>query len=225
MKSFILSILVAFISVTAFSQNQYTIIPEPQKLIPATGVYSFKSNTTITVSAKDNDITAVAKMLSEQLKASFDIALPVKTGSIKSSGIFFVQNDQLGEEAYQLNITTKNITIQSKNGKGAFYALQSLFQLMPAQVYATVKSNVIASVPACQVEDAPRFSYRGLMLDAGRHFYTVDFIKRYIDLMAVYKLNTFHWHLTEDQGWRIEIKKYPLLTSISSIRKESMVGA
>jgi hexosaminidase len=75
------------------------------------------------------------------------------------------------------------------------------------------------------VEDAPRFSYRGLMLDAGRHFYTVDFIKRYIDLMVVYKLNTFHWHLTEDQGWRIEIKKYPLLTSISSIRKESMVGA
>ncbi len=225
MKSFILSFLVACVSVTAFSQNQYTIIPEPQKLIPTTGVYSFKSNSVITIIAKDNDISAVAKMLSEQLKASFDIALPVKAGPLKSTGIFFVQNDQLGDEAYQLNITTKNITIQSKNGKGAFYALQSLFQLMPAQVYAAVKSNVIATVPACQVADAPRFSYRGLMLDAGRHFYTVDFIKRYIDLMAVYKLNTFHWHLTEDQGWRIEIKKYPLLTSISSIRKESMVGA
>ena len=224
MKSFILSFLVACVSVTAFSQNQYTIIPEPQKLIPATGVYSFKSNTAITVIAKDNDITSVAKMLAEQLKASFDIALPVKAGSLKSNGIFFVQNDQLGDEAYQLNITTKNITIQSKNGKGAFYALQSLFQLMPAQVYTAVKSNIIATVPACQVADAPRFSYRGLMLDAGRHFYSVDFIKRYIDLMAVYKLNTFHWHLTEDQGWRIEIKKYPKLTTVGGFRNANIIG-
>ena len=120
MKSFILSFLVACVSVTAFSQNQYTIIPEPQKLIPATGVYSFKSNTAITVIAKDNDISSVAKMLAEQLKASFDIALPVKAGSLKSNGIFFVQNDQLGDEAYQLNITTKNITIQSKMGKVLF---------------------------------------------------------------------------------------------------------
>ena len=196
MRSFILTFLVGCISVTAFSQNQYTIIPEPQKLIPANGVYSFKSNTVITVIAKDNDISSVAKMLSEQLKASFDLVLPVKAGALKLTGIFFVQNDQLGDEAYQLNITTKNITIQSKNGKGAFYALQSLFQLMPAQVYAAAKSNLIATVPACQVEDAPRFNYRGLMLDAGRHFYTVDFIKRFIDLMAVYKLNTFNWQLT-----------------------------
>jgi hexosaminidase len=185
MRSFILTFLVACISVNAFSQNQYTIIPEPQKLIPATGVYLFKSNTAITVIAKDTDISSVAKMLSEQLKASFDIVLPVKAGALKSTGIFFVQNDQLGEEAYQLNISTRSITIQSKNGKAAFYALQSLFQLMPAQVYAAAKSNVIVTVPACQVEDAPRFNYRGLMLDAGRHFYTVDFIKRFIDLMAV----------------------------------------
>ena len=169
MKSFILSLFIICASTTAFSQNQYTIIPEPQKLIAATGVYSFKANTVITVSAKDNDISAVAKMLSEQIKASFDIVLPVKAGALKSTGIFFVQNDQLGDEAYQLNITTKNITIQSKNGKGAFYALQSLFQLMPAQVYAAAKSNLIATVPACQVEDAPRsVSYTHLTLPTNR---------------------------------------------------------
>jgi hexosaminidase len=225
MKSLIVSLLVLCFSLTGFSQNQYNIIPEPQKITAANGVFTFKQNNTITVIAKNTEIIAVANMLSMQLKTSFAIAIPVKSGAIKSTGIFFVQNDQLGNEAYQLSISSKNINIQAKNGQGAFYALQSLFQLMPAQIFANSKSNVIPTVPACIIEDAPRFSYRGLMLDAGRHFYNVDFIKRYIDLMAVYKLNTFHWHLTEDQGWRIEIKKYPLLTSISAIRKESMVGA
>ena len=143
MKSFILSIFVFCITVAGFSQNQYNIIPEPQKLTAAKGVFTFKQNNTITVIAKNSEIFSVASMLSEQLKTSFAMALPVKAGSVKATGIFFVQNDELGDEAYRLLITTKQITIQSKNGQGAFYALQSLFQLMPAQVYATSKSSVI----------------------------------------------------------------------------------
>ena len=206
------------------AQNTYSILPQPAKLTPAEGQFIFKNNTSIVVTNGANSFASVANMLSDQVNASFGIKLLVKNGSIKSNAINFIYNNQLAEEAYQLKVGTNKIDIEAKTGKGAFYALQSLFQLMPPQVFNTIPSNQAATASACSIEDAPRFNYRGLMLDAGRNFFPVAFIKRYIDLMAVYKLNTFHWHLTEDQGWRIEIKKYPLLTSISSIRKESMVG-
>ncbi len=225
MKSFFLLLVTFCFSEGLFAQNSYAIIPQPEKLIPASGSYTFQSNSTVTVVGSNAELTSVAHLLTDQLKAAFGLSLTVKPGTMKSTGIFFEQNNQLGEEAYQLSVTPKKIAIQSKTGKGAFYALQSLFQLMPSQIFSVTTSNQKPTALACQIEDAPRFSYRGLMLDAGRHFYSVAFIKHYIDLMAVYKLNTFHWHLTEDQGWRIEIKKYPLLTSISSIRKESMVGS
>ena len=206
------------------AQNTYSILPQPAKLTPAEGQFTFKNNTSIVVTNGATSFASVANMLSDQVNASFGIKLLVKNGSTKSNAINFIYNNQLAEEAYQLKVGTNKIDIIAKTGKGAFYALQSLFQLMPAQVFSTIPSNQTPTASACSIEDAPRYNYRGLMLDAGRNFFPVAFIKRYIDLMAVYKLNTFHWHLTEDQGWRIEIKKYPLLTSISSIRKESMVG-
>ena len=109
--------------------------------------------------------------------------------------------------------------ITSKNSKGAFYAVQSLLQLMP------IKSNGLAiAIPCLELQDEPQFKYRGMHLDVGRHFFSVDFIKKYIDLIARLKMNTFHWHLTEDQGWRIEIKKYPKLQEIAAFRNETLVG-
>ena len=132
---------------------------------------------------------------------------------------------KMGKEAYGLTVTPRQITITASQPNGAFYGMQSLLQLMPTEIYSPTKAaNVNWSVPACTVADAPRFGYRGLMLDVARHFMPVSFVKKYIDLLALHKQNTFHWHLTDDQGWRIEIKKYPALTQIGSKRAQTMAG-
>jgi len=120
-------------------------------------------------------------------------------------------------EGYLLLVTPGSVTISAPAHAGLFYGLQTLRQLLPADAGAD------RAVPAVRIEDAPRFRYRGMHLDVGRHFFPVAFIKRYIDLMAMYKMNTFHWHLTEDQGWRIEIKKYPRLTEVGSCREETIL--
>ena len=212
--------LLVFVSFAGLAQNTYNLIPLPKEVVPQTGQFVVKKSTAIGYSHAD--FAPVANLLQEYLQGSSGYPIPVK--SAKSSSIQFSQNNMLGEEAYMLSIHSSKISIQAKTGKGAFYALQTLLQLMPAQVYAGTKIQETISIPNVQIKDEPRFSYRGLMLDVGRYYYPVASVKRFIDLMAVYKMNTFHWHLTEDQGWRIEIKKYPLLTSISSVRKESMLG-
>jgi hexosaminidase len=221
MKRILLVFLIAGFSFSVMAQNAYNLIPVPKQLTPAEGSFTIKKGTGIAIG--DEAFRDVAAMLATQCQTVSGIVLPVKTGKA-SSGIVFVMNSALGEEAYALNVTSKKIEVQAKTGKGAFYALQTLMQLMPAQIHGKDLLATALTIPNCTIADEPRFSYRGLMLDVGRHYYPVDHIKRFIDLMAMYKMNIFHWHLTEDQGWRIEIKKYPLLTKISSIRKESTVG-
>jgi hexosaminidase len=123
----------------------------------------------------------------------------------------------LAREAYRLQSSPDAVTIESADPAGSFYALQTLTQLMAADGAGTV------SLPATDIEDAPRFAYRGMHLDVGRHFFDVEFVKHYIDLLSRYKMNRFHWHLTEDQGWRIDIEAYPRLTSVASCRPETIV--
>lgn len=118
------------------------------------------------------------------------------------------------KEAYRLDVNKDSIVITASSGSGIFYGIQSLAQIIPVDEHEEI------AIPVCQINDWPRFQYRGMHLDVCRHFYSVDFVKKYIDLLARYKLNTFHWHLTEDQGWRIEIKKYPKLTSTGAWRWE-----
>jgi hexosaminidase len=216
MKSLLIAIAVFLINLAALAQNSYNLIPAPKQLSPKEGSFQVKKNTVITIG--DAAFSPVADMLSEQLKATVLTTVTIKSGK-SGSGIVFTANPTMGDEAYRLDISSKKITIEAKGGKGAFYALQTLIQLMPVG-----RGLASANLPNCTINDEPRYAYRGLMLDAGRHFFPVADIKRYLDIMALYKLNTFHWHLTEDQGWRIEIKKYPLLTKISSTRKESTLG-
>jgi len=122
---------------------------------------------------------------------------------------------QLNEEGYTLDVTTNNVVIKAKNAQGLFYGMQSFLQLLPAEVESPSVVNGIAwTAPAVNISDEPRFSYRGIMLDPCRHFIPVENIKKQLDVLSLFKLNRFHWHLTEDQGWRIEIKKYPKLTEI-----------
>lgn len=203
------------------AQNTYNIIPQPKQLVAMPGVFTLKRNNAVTVG--NEMFQPVADLLASQLNRASGFALTVKKGT-SGSGIVFTENPKLKPEGYRLNVTAKKVEIQASTGQGAFYGLQTLLQLMPPQISGADVVATAISIPNCVVDDEPRFGYRGMMLDAGRYFFPVEDVKRFIDLMAVYKLNTFHWHLTEDQGWRIEIKKYPLLTQISSVRKETMLG-
>lgn len=139
--------------------------------------------------------------------------------------IEFKFNANLAEEEYFLDITKDYAVIQASAEAGFRYAIQTVGQMLPAAFYGnTVAKGVKWVIPCASIKDKPRFAYRGMHLDVARHFFNVDEVKRYLDVMAAYKLNRFHWHLTEDQGWRIEIKKYPKLTEIGSVRPETLVG-
>ena len=217
MKKIVFYWIGLLMSLSLFSQNQYNLIPQPQKITPQNGVFTFKKG--MNVSIGNELFEPAAELLMRQANNIGGFGLTVSKGNA-ANGVSFTLNTSLGKEAYSLRVSSKKIEIQASTGAGAFYAMQTLLQLMPASMSGDQKISSPVTVPNCSIEDAPRFGYRGLMLDVGRYFFKVEDIKRFLDVMAIYKLNTFHWHLTEDQGWRIEIKKYPLLTQISSVRKE-----
>lgn len=215
-------------SIYSLSANEYNIIPYPQQLIPKSGSFTFNKRTVILCPSRQPEILKLAQQFSVQFELVSGLKLSVRevTGIDTTNAVLFQSlSNQNNPEAYRLNISPKTIRIEAGSPNGFFYALQSLYQLMPVEIYGKKKADGLKwSAPAVQIIDAPRFAYRGLHLDVGRHFFPVEFIKKYIDAMAIHKLNTFHWHLTEDQGWRIEIKKYPLLTQIGSRRDETLVG-
>ena len=132
---------------------------------------------------------------------------------------FSINSEIKNDEGYELNIDKNQILIQAKTQKGAFYAVQSLIQLLPLN-----NNKKQIAIQNLKIKDRPQFVYRGMHLDVGRHFFSVDFIKKYLNIMSMLKMNTFHWHLTEDQGWRIEIKKYPKLQEIAAFRNETLIG-
>ncbi|GAB4012132.1 hypothetical protein GCM10028808_27310 [Spirosoma migulaei] len=204
----------------------YAIMPKPTRLETNSGSYILPAKPIITVQSTHAEVRRIAQMLADQLAKSTGTTPTVTVGKV-AKGIAFVtaQGSKLGAEGYTLTVSPKQIVISAEQPQGFFYGVQSLMQLMPAAVFSPTKvGGVTWSIPACMIEDQPRYGYRGSMLDVGRYFYPVPFIKKYIDLLALHKMNTFHWHLTEDQGWRIEIKKYPKLTEVASIRPATMVG-
>ena len=190
------------------------IIPKPLLQEMNKGVFVLDENIRF---ISDTELNQVSNYLKLYIEENYQVSF---TPQKESKKIVFTSNDTISnEEGYELKIGENSILIASKNSKGAFYAVQSLLQLMP------IKSNGLAiAIPCLELQDEPQFKYRGMHLDVGRHFFSVDFIKKYIDLMARLKMNTFHWHLTEDQGWRIEIKKYPKLQEIAAFRNETLVG-
>ncbi|EHQ24528.1 family 20 glycosylhydrolase [Mucilaginibacter paludis] len=193
------------------------IIPAPVSIKKATGTFSLSMETAIQADTPSNKaVTFLASYLTNNWgyhKIS-TIDNSVNTNVVKLTS---VGAENLPEGGYHLSITPDHITIAGK-GAGLFYGIQTLIQLMP-----TERAGV-AKLPCVEIDDYPRLGYRGLHLDVSRHFFSIDFVKKYIDLMAAYKLNNFHWHLTDDQGWRIEIKKYPRLTQVGSQRSRTMIG-
>ncbi|TDE09021.1 beta-N-acetylhexosaminidase [Dyadobacter psychrotolerans] len=202
---------------------QPNIIPKPSHTLLAKGEWTMKEKTKIST-PKDATWSHVGDMLASQLSRA--TGMKITKVKEKADIDFAVSNDEsLGEEGYKLSCTSKGVVIQARTAKGAFYGMQTLLQMLPAEVFSpAIVSGVKWSVPLATITDIPRYSYRGLMLDVGRHFMPVEFVKKYIDLIALHKQNQFHWHLTDDQGWRIEIKKYPQLTTIGSNRSETMKG-
>lgn len=196
------------------------IIPVPKQVDGGLGFFTFSANTAFHVPA--DTLFGVSDRFASELRRSTGLPLLISTaeGEIDVA----IQAD-LGPESYSLVVSEDNITVRGGDEAGIFYAFQSLRQMLPPEIeVASFVPDVIWEVPAVSIQDSPRFPYRGLHLDVGRHFFDVAFVKKYIDTMSRYKFNRFHWHLTEDQGWRIEIKKYPLLTEIAAWRKETIVG-
>jgi hexosaminidase len=210
------------------SATEYNIIPYPQQLIPGLGSFTFNNRTLVQCVSKQPEIIKIVQQFTDQ----FQLVTGVKLGSRDSSSIdtlntiiFKMSGSITNPEGYRLTVSPKTIRIEANTAKGFFYGLQTLYQLLPVEIYGNKQVKGLNWLtPSVSITDAPRFEYRGLHLDVCRHFFPVEFIKKYINAMAIHKFNTFHWHLTDDQGWRIEIKKYPRLTEIGSHRDETLVG-
>src|SRR5579871_3931145 len=216
MKTFF-SLLCALSFSMAYAQ-QISIIPKPVSLTTKSGNFTINPNTVI-VAEGDNEKKA-ASFFNDYLQQLYGFKL--KTGKKPASDFIILSTRKSSTDdvdgKYIMSVSSSQINITGDTHQGTFYGIQTLIQLLPTEISSSLK------IPAIEITDYPRFKYRGLMLDAGRHFMPVDFVKRYIDYIALHKMNYFHWHLTEDQGWRIEIKKYPKLTEIGSCRNGTIIG-
>lgn len=206
----------------SLSLTAQDIIPKPE-ILEKTGDYFLLDGET-SVYIENKDLEYIVNNLQSRLSQSSRLPLSVKSIQQKNQ-IAFLNDYTLPMEGYTLSVKNEGIVIKASTPVGFFYGVQSLVQLLPAEIFSSsYQPNLKPILSGVFIKDIPRFGYRGVMLDVCRHFFGVDFIKKMIDVFALYKINTLHWHLTDDQGWRIEIKKYPKLTEVGSIRKESMVG-
>ena len=199
------------------------LMPRPKYLIQQDGRFSLSSSTTLKAPAA---LKSMAVRLREYLAPATGLKLPESESA--TEGVIELSLDpavkSLGNEGYRLQINSTRVLITGATPRGVFYGIQTLRQLLPVEAFAPTPQKQKWSVPAVWIEDVPRFEWRGAMLDVCRHFMPKEFVKKYIDTLALHKLNTFHWHLTDDQGWRIEIKRYPNLTKVGSFRKGTQDG-
>ncbi len=214
--------LVLFISIPLFCSEasaSINVVPEPNFIITGQGEFTLSASTTI---ARANSLEKLGMYLGEQLDIFTHLKLRETASVNRTKNVLMLDLDKSfpapNSEAYEVEVTPGRIVLKAKTEAGLFRGIQTLLQLIPLPDSSNVGEF---EIPACKIVDHPRFAWRGLNLDCVRHFMTKDFIKRYIDLLAYYKFNVFHWHLTDDQGWRIQIKKYPKLTEVGAWRKEA----
>jgi hexosaminidase len=206
------------------SLSEHRVIPVPTSVTPAAGApFTLGSGTTVVVTAGNADATRVAEALVALLRPPTGLPLPVTASDAAAPNGAIVLRlggpASLGAEGYELTISADSARILATNPAGLFHGVQTLRQLLPPLIEADLRmtrSSAPWSVPAGRITDTPRFAWRGMMLDVARHFFTVDEVKQVIDLLALYKLNTLHLHLADDQGWRVQIDSWPKLTSVSS---------
>jgi hexosaminidase len=202
------------------------IIPQPVALTPGPGRFQLTPRTVIWT---DQASASVGHQLARYLEPATGFTLRVQTTGTAPAGAIQLRRDptlkRLGSEGYTLTVGAGRVVARAPELAGLFYAVQTMRQLLPPEIFREAPLPKIDwSMPAVTIEDMPRFGWRGAHLDVGRYFMPKEFVKKYIDLLALHKLNTFHWHLTEDQGWRLEITQYPKLTTVGSCRRETIVG-
>lgn len=224
-------LLLSFFSNSLIAQSTISIIPQPFELKQNEASFEINSNTKILITKSTLQSSSVVRELKQLLyTATWLEAEIIQNASSQDTVIELRLIEMDGEtnpEAYWLTVTKNKIEIKALTEQGLFYGIQTLHQLLPVQIEhsdpSLVPKNQLWIVPGVSIYDKPRFPYRGLHLDVARHFFKVDFVKKYIDLIAMHKMNRFHWHLTEDQGWRIEIKKYPKLTTVGAWRDSTLI--
>ncbi|RAW00291.1 beta-N-acetylhexosaminidase [Pseudochryseolinea flava] len=196
------------------------IIPAPVSVAYQQGSFQLGSTTIIGVQVKHAESSTIAAYLADKIKVATGFHLKIVTSG--ESSIQFVINPKadtkLGREGYTLHVTEKKITVTANSGAGLFYGVQTLLQLLPKEIESTKVVSKAWHVPVVSITDYPRFAWRGMMLDVSRHYFSKAYVKSFIDRMARYKFNRFHWHLTDDQGWRVEIKSLPELTRVGAWR-------
>lgn len=216
MRSLLFGVLALFVSTVLPAQQPVNIIPKPNSVQAKAG--EFVINSATLVSYDNADGKRIADLFQAYINTQYGLNLKTAEKKSGKNVIRFVSSAKGNAEAYQLEVSPQTIEITGANA-GLFYGYQSLVQLLPV----AGKAGEL-KVGAVSIKDEPRFSYRGLHLDVSRHMFPISFIKKYIDILASYKLNVFHWHLTDDQGWRLEIKKYPKLTEVGGFRKQTLIG-
>ena len=222
MKHTLLTLAAIALAVACSEDKQpqpFSVIPMPNDVTLAEGSFNVAGALVTCDENLDEASAKAAAGFAETLKT-----VTGKAGKAKGGRIHFGLNPNLGAEEYFLQVTPEGVDVDASAFGGFFYAIQTLKQMLPAEVYGGKKANAAWLLPCVTILDSPRFDYRGIHLDACRHFWSIEETKRYIDIAAAYKINRLHWHLTEDQGWRMEIKKYPKLTEIGAWRNGTCIG-
>ena len=207
------------------ADSDINLTPLPMKMTKGNGICTIPQNFTIATGNLGLECSAEANKFAALFSEITGYTIEVKTDAADAfiTMQMYTGNEAIGTEGYTLDITANGISIAANGTNGFYYAYQSIKKMLPANVMAGVKDETVTeyALPVVNIVDAPRFEYRGFMLDVSRHFFEVEEIKRMIDVMSYYKLNRFHWHLTDDQGWRFEVKKYPRLTTVGATRSNS----
>lgn len=233
MKRHLILFFLAILPISVSAGDIYSIIPAPTRVEGAKGNFrlngvAFKCDPAIDAGAKvsiQRFASDLSRASGKMSSVSFPIGLAQNLNNDNVKGFIFINDTAIEAESYSIKIESGRAVVRASDFNGFLYAIQTLKQLLPDVIYSKKQDTDQKWVlPCCSIEDSPRFSWRGMHLDSSRHFWQVDEVKKYLDVMAMYKMNRFHWHLTDDQGWRIEIKAYPLLTQIGGFRSGTMTG-
>ena len=210
--------VIFFSSCFVAAGRQINIIPQPSSV----EIYDGECNIAGASFKVDKEFSNEVRTVVNGFANTLEAVSGVKKGR---ASVVFQKSEQIAKEGYSIEVSKNKVLVCAADFNGVLYAIETIKQMLPVEIY-TRKTSAEGdwTLPYLSIVDQPRFTYRGLHLDVARHFFDVDQVKKYLDIMAIHKLNTFHWHLTDDQGWRIEIKKYPRLTEVGSIRKETLVG-
>ena len=224
-NSLLISVLAAILVSCSTTETQtINVVPYPNEVSLKSGIFDVRGADFHYDERFDEATQNIVKGFAEQLALVTETTSDVSTGK-SGDGFVFILDPKMEKEAYCLNINRNSVKVKASSLSGVNYAIQTIKQMLPVQIYGKdAATNAEWTLQCAKINDKPRFGYRGLHMDVSRHFFDIDVVKKHLDLMEIHKLNTLHWHLTDDQGWRLEIKQYPRLTEVGSIRKETLIG-